>query len=222
MKDLQVHIKVDEIFYSKNPDRSDLGRKIVSTSISMISELGLESFTFKKLGVRIGSPESSIYRYFDNKHALLVYLVAWYWNWVDYRIAFSTANIKSPKEKLNNAIDILVQPVTIDRSISHINEVLLKEIIITESVKAYHTKNVDKENKNGNFKDYKKVVHRVSELVLEVCPTFEYPHMLISTIIEGMHQQRYFAEHLPSLTDIKSNEDAISSFYHQLIKRVLV
>lgn len=222
MKDLQVHIKVDEIFYSKNPDRSDLGRKIVSTSISMISELGLESFTFKKLGVRIGSPESSIYRYFDNKHALLVYLVAWYWNWVDYRIAFSTANIKSPKEKLNNAIDILVQPVTIDRSISHINEVLLKEIIITESVKAYHTKNVDKENKNGNFKDYKKVVHRVSELVLEVSPTFEYPHMLISTIIEGMHQQRYFAEHLPSLTDIKSNEDAISSFYHQLIKRVLV
>lgn len=222
MKDLQVHIKVDEIFYSKNPDRSDLGRKIVSTSISMISELGLENFTFKKLGVRIGSPESSIYRYFDNKHALLVYLVAWYWNWVDYRIAFSTANIKSPEEKLNNAIDILVQPVTIDRSISHINEVLLKEIIITESVKAYHTKNVDKENKNGNFKDYKKVVHRVSELVLEVSPNFEYPHMLISTIIEGMHQQRYFAEHLPSLTDIKSNEDAISSFYHQLIKRVLV
>lgn len=222
MKNLQIHIKVDEIFYSKNPDRSDLGRKIVSTSISMISELGLENFTFKKLGVRIGSPESSIYRYFENKHALLVYLVAWYWNWVDYRIAFSIANINSSEEKLKNAIDILVQPVTIDQSISHINEVLLKEIIITESVKAYHTKNVDKENKNGNFKDYKKVVQRVSELVLEVKPNFDYPHMLISTIIEGMHQQRYFAEHLPSLTDIKSNEDAISSFYHQLIKKVLV
>jgi hypothetical protein len=41
--------------------------------------------------------------------------------------------------------------------------------------------------------------------------------MLISTVIEGMHQQRFFAEHLPSLTDIKSDEDAISSFYNQLI-----
>ncbi|MDX2360359.1 MAG: TetR/AcrR family transcriptional regulator [Crocinitomicaceae bacterium] len=217
MKNLHVHIKVDDNLYSRNPDSSELGRKIISTSITLINELGFEGFTFKKLGEQIGSPESSIYRYFENKHALLIYLVAWYWSWVDYKLVFSIVNIESPNERLKRAIDVLVQPVKVDHSISYVDETLLSEIIIRESVKAYHTKNVDNENKNGNFKDYKQVVQRVSELVLDVNPTFEYPHMLISTVIEGMHQQRYFAEHLPSLTDIKSGEDAISSFYHQLI-----
>ena len=36
----------------------------------MINELGFEAFTFKKLGINIESPESSIYRYFENKHTL--------------------------------------------------------------------------------------------------------------------------------------------------------
>ena len=217
MENLPVHIKVDENLYSRNPDSSELGRKIISTSITMINELGFEGFTFRKLGERIGSPESSVYRYFESKHALLVYLVAWYWSWIDYKLVFSTANIVSANERLKRAIDVLVQPVKVDHSISHVDEELLSEIIISESFKAYHTKNVDDANKKGHFKKYKQVVERVSNLVLEVNPSFEYPHMLISTIIEGMHQQRYFAEHLPSLTDIKPEEDAIASFYHQLV-----
>ena len=221
MRNLNVHIDVSEGLFLRNPDSSELGKKIITGSIDLIHELGFELFTFKKLGERIGSPESSIYRYFENKNGLLIYLVAWYWSWVDYKLVFAITNINSPKEKLKRAIDVLVQPVLVDYSILHVNEILLSEIIITESVKAYHTKEVDDQNKKGCFSQYKYVVQRVSDIILEVNPTFEYPHMLVSTIIEGAHQQRYFADHLPALTDVKQNHDAIVEFYSEMVFKVL-
>ena len=36
--------------------------------------------------------------------------------------------------------------------------------------------------------------------------------MLISTLIEGAHHQRFFAQHLPRLTDEVNGEDAIIEF----------
>jgi hypothetical protein len=63
MKNLQVNIVISPELYSKNPESSALGHKIVSKSIEMINELGFEDFTFKKLGASIGSNESSVYRY---------------------------------------------------------------------------------------------------------------------------------------------------------------
>lgn len=217
MKNLHIQIDVRPELYSKNPDSSELGRKIISNSISLINEIGFELFTFKKLGLQIKSPESSIYRYFENKHKLLMYLTSWYWTWTEYRLAFATTNIDSPKTRLDKAIDLLTKPVTIDHDISYVNEVILSEIIFSESIKAYHTKDVDKENSKGCFKAYKSVVQRVSDIVLEIEPNYKYPHMLISTVIEGAHQQKYFSEHLPSLTDVKNDNEAITTFYKELI-----
>jgi AcrR family transcriptional regulator len=221
MENLQIQIKVRPELYLKNPDPSELGRKIVSSSIELIYELGFEAFTFKKLGEKIGSPESSIYRYFESKHTLLIYLTSWYWSWIDYKLVFATANIESPGRRLKEAVLILTQPITVDKSLSYIDEVLLDKIIITESVKTYYTKDVDKENQKGYFKSYKQVVKRVSDIVLELNPKFEFPHMLISTIIEGAHHQRYFAEHIPSLTDINHKKDNISNFYNQMVFKVI-
>jgi len=221
VKSLQIHIEVCDELYIKNPDSSELGRKIISTSIEMINELGFEIFTFKKLGVKINSPESSIYRYFENKHTLLIYLVSWYWSRIEYQLVFATVNVDSPIDKLKNCIKILVQHEDIGQQTSYLDEVLLKKIIITESVKAYHTKDVDDENKKGFFKSYKKVVQRVSDIVLEINSKFEFPHMLITTVIEGAHQQIYFAEHLPSLTDVKKGKKSISEFYTKMVLNVI-
>jgi len=213
MKTLPIQIEVSPSLYSKNPDSSDLGRKIISKSIELINEIGFELFTFKKLGIEISSPESSVYRYFENKHTLLIYLTSWYWTWTEYRIAFATTNIECPEQRLKKSIDILTKPVLVDNSISHVNEVLLSEIIFSESLKTYHTRKVDEENKKGCFKAYKSVVQRVSDIILEISPDYELPHMLTSTIIEGAHQQKYFSDHLPSLTDVTSGKDTISTFY---------
>lgn len=217
MKSLPIQIEISPSLYSKNPDSSELGRKIISKSIELLNEMGFEVFTFKKLGLAINSPESSIYRYFENKHTLLIYLTSWYWKWTEYRIFFATTNVDCAEERLRKAINILTKPVLEDNSISYVNEVLLSEIIFSESLKTYHTKNVDAENKKGCFKAYKSVVHRVSNIILEISPKYELPHMLISTVIEGAHQQKYFADHLPSLTDVTTAKDTISVFYTDLV-----
>jgi hypothetical protein len=217
MENLPIQIQVNPELYLKDPDSSELGRNIISKSIEMIDEMGFENFTFKKLGLLIHSPESSIYRYFESKHTLLIYLTSWYWTWTEYRMVFATSNVNSPRERLKISIDILTRPAKVDHTISHVNEILLNEIIFSESLKSYHTKNVDKENNKGYFKAYKSVVQRVSEIILEIEPDFKFPHMLISTVIEGAHHQKYFSEHLPSLTDALKGKNIITDFYQQLV-----
>lgn len=221
MNDLQINISIDPSFYCKDPESSALGKKIMQVGIEMLHELGYEAFTFKKLGVQINSNESSIYRYFESKHSFLVYLVNWYWSWIECKLVFATINIHSAEERLEKSIQILTEEIKEDNEITFINEVLLNKIIISESSKAYHTIDVDKENEKGYYKTYKRVVQRVCDFVLEVNPKFEYPHMLISTIIEGAHHQKYFSKHLPSLTDVEEGENSIVEFFLKLTKSVL-
>ena len=221
MKNLKINITISEFLYTKNPESSELGRKIVSKSIEMINELGFEGFTFKKLGLAIGSNESSVYRYFESKHALLVYLINWYWSWIEYKLVFTTLNVTNASDRLKNGIALLTKEVTEDDAFSYINEITLAKIIISESSKAYYTKDIDKENEKGYYKTYKRVVKRVSDIVLEINPTYEFPHMLISTVIEGAHHQRYFAKHLPSLTDFEEGKNNIVRFYTDLVFKTI-
>ena len=217
MNRLLLNIVISPDLYLKNPESSDLGKKIVSNSIILINELGFESFTFKKLSVEISSTESTIYRYFENKHSLLLYLTCWYWSWVEYNLVFGTLNIKSPEERLKISLDIITKQVTEDNSFFHINEVLLHKIIINESTKVIYTKEVDSENEKGFYTVYKQIINRLSEIILEINPSYIYPHMLMSNTIDGALHQRYFLEHFPSLVDNKKSSDCITSFYHDLV-----
>lgn len=217
MKTLPIHIVIDSELYLKDPNTSALGKKIVSHSIDLINELGFEGFTFKKLGEAIGSNESSIYRYFENKHMLLVYLLCWYWSWVEYRLVFETNNVSDDTERLKKAIILLTEKVTEDVAVSYINEQSLERLVIAESSKAYHTKEIDEENQKGYFKVYKRIIHRISEMIQLVNPSFAYPNMLASTVIEGAQIQRFFVKHLPSLTDTSPDEDSIVSFYTDMV-----
>ena len=45
-----ITITVNPKLFVKNPETSDLGKKIISQSIILINEIGFEDFTFKKLG----------------------------------------------------------------------------------------------------------------------------------------------------------------------------
>ncbi len=217
MEELKIHIEIDPKLYSKNPDSSELGKNIITNSIYLMHEIGFESFTFKKLGKKINSPESSIYRYFENKQSLLIYLTNWYWTWMEYKLVFATTNIASPLERLTKSIDLLTKPILIDNDFSYVNEIVLSAIIFSESTKAYHTKDVDAADKKGSYSAYKSVVHRVGQIILEIKPDFKYPHMLISTVIEGAHYQKHFSEHLPSLTDLSHDKEAITEFYKELV-----
>ncbi|NQZ44237.1 MAG: TetR/AcrR family transcriptional regulator [Flavobacteriaceae bacterium] len=196
-----VKIGINEKIYVKDPESSDLGKRIVEQSIVMIDEMGFEAFTFKKLGVKIGSNESSIYRYFENKHKLLVYLTSWYWGWVEYRLVFSTNSISDPKLKLAKALEVVSGAPDQDLHFSHINEVLLHKIVINESYKSFLTKEVDQENKEGYFGIYKRMVTRIGEMVHAYDPAYNFPMSLASTVLEGVMHQHFLRSHFATLTD---------------------
>ncbi len=216
-----ILIKVNESLYLKDPETSPLGKKIISEGINLMDELGFDAFNFKKLAEKAGTTEASVYRYFENKHKLLLYVTAWYWSWLNYKVFFNTINVESPRERLTRALDILTTGVLRDNNFSHVDEVKLHKIIISESSKAYLVKEVDNINSEGAYWIYKELVARVSDIILEINADYKYPHMLISTVIEGSHSQRYFAEHLPRLTDVIQGEDAISNFYNEIVFKAI-
>lgn len=217
----KIEICVNPSIYLKDPTTSDLGKKIIQGSIELIAEMGFEHFTFRKLAVHIQSTEASVYRYFESKHKLLLYLTSWYWSWLEYRLVFAIANVENPVVRLERAISILTKKIEEDGNFAHVNEIKLHQIVIAESSKAYLTKEVDLDNQSGVFLSYKQLVDRISGIILKVKPDYKYPHMLVSTVIEGVHHQRYFAEHLPRLTDCIQGEDAITFFYKELVINTL-
>lgn len=195
-------MKLNEKLYLRDPQQTKLGKKIIQYSILLIDEIGFEAFTFKKLAERIGSTEASIYRYFENKHLLLVYLLCWYWEWMKFRIDYHTMNVESPQRKLKIAINSIVDTSKRNTSIEFVDEDVLHRIVVAESAKAYHTKEVDKENKKGFFLTYKGLAGRLAEIIQEIKPDYKYPRALASTLLEMANNHIYFALHLPSLTDI--------------------
>lgn len=215
-----IKIQVNEKLYVKDPETSDLGKKIIENSILLIDEIGIEHFTFKKLGERIGSNESSIYRYFENKHKLVVYLSSWYWGWMEYKLVFVTTNISNPAEKLQKAITIVTEKITDDLSTKHINEAILNKIIISEFNKTLYTKEVDDDNKEGYFLVYKRVINRLISIIQEVNPNYSYAKSLASSIVEGSLHQHFLTEHLKTITDCNTPE-TITSFYLDLVNRIL-
>lgn len=207
-----LKIAVPDKIYVKDPESSDLGKRIVEQSILLINELGFDVFTFKKLGKRIGSNESSIYRYFENKHKLLLYLSSWYWAWIEYQLVLETHSVSCAKEKLTKAINIICRTTKEDSNFSHINEVILNKIIINENSKSYLTKEVAQENKDGYFVIYKRIVQRISEMILNASPSYKYALSLASTITEGGLHQHFLKEHFTSITNCK-NDTSLSDFF---------
>ncbi len=216
---LQLQIKMNEALFLRNPESSILGKNIIKHSTELIYINGFEAFTFKKLAEHIGTTEAGIYRYFENKHKLLVYLTAWYWGWLEFQINFQTNNINDPTVKLKRVIKLLTSAVEDDEQTSHVNESLLHQIIITEGSKAYLTKQVGEDNKQQFFKPYKDLCAVIGTIISECSPKYKYPKSLASTIIEMAHFQNFFMNNLPSLTDFgKNKEDSeIIAFLNDLV-----
>jgi len=217
---LSLKIQVNDKIYVKDPETSSLGRKIIQESIILIDEIGFENFTFKKLGERIGSNESSIYRYFESKHKLLVYLSSWYWGWIEYRLVFSTNNIENPIEKLRKAIAIVTENIEDDSSTEHINESLLNKIIIAEFTKTLLTKEVDEENKEGFFLIYKRVINRLVQMIEAVNSDYTFSKSLASSIVEGALHQHFLKNHLKTITNCNQNVSP-TEFYINLVTKTL-
>lgn len=200
-------LQMNQNLFLRDPQDTSLGRNIVKKSIIMIDEIGFEAFTFKKLAVEIESTEASIYRYFENKHKLLVYLIAWYWNWLEYKIDYDIHNIPDSYDKLERALYQIAIKKDTDPLFPEIDESALYRVVLSESDKTYLTKQVDEDNKEGLFRGYKSLCNKIASIILEINPDFKYPHSLISTILQASHHQIFYAQHLPSLSDLDRNSN---------------
>jgi len=215
---MDVTFDLSKSLYLRDPQETKLGKRIIEHSIILMDRIGFEAFTFRKLAQEIGSAEKSIYRYFDNKHLLLLFLTSWYWEWVHYLIKINIKNVDKPIKKLQIAIDNIVHATSENPMNKYINENLLHKLIINEGGKAYHIKAIDEENKAGLFYSYKALVETVASIIKEVNPKFKYCTSLSSNLFEMANNQIYFAEHLPRLTSIKcsktQDEELVKMLFH--------
>ena len=206
--ELDIRIKMNEKLFLRNPEESVLGKKMVKHGLILINKLGFEEFTFKKLSLEISTTEASIYRYFENKHKFLIYLINWYWSYLEYKSIFRLNNITNAEIKLKTIIKLLVEEPPVKKIESDfITENEAYKLMMWEGSKAYLTRNVSKDNKDRLFKPYKDLCERISIIIKEYNPKYKFPHSMASTLLELAHSQKFFMQNLPALTDFSKEDD---------------
>lgn len=221
----QIHIQLSEKLFLRDPSISEVGRSIVRQGATMIEKMGLEEFTFKKLATKLKTNESSVYRYFENKHRLLLYLVDWYWRWLEYLMVVHTNNIKDPNKKIDIILNILMLKVEGELvGGPEVDKQILHQLVIKEGSKSYLTSHVTEDNKMQLFKPYKDLCARIADIFLEINPKYKYGRSLTSTVIEMAHHQYFFMHNLPRLTDFgqAKDEKEIINFLRHLILSALI
>jgi AcrR family transcriptional regulator len=216
----KIRVEVSHSLYLKDPFSSELGILIVKEGSIMIQELGMENFTFKKLASKIGSTEAAIYRYFENKHKMLLYLSAWYWAWLEHNFVFATANLIDPEERLSLAIKLMVEG-PIFRQNDFLDPEMLRHIVVNESLKGYLTKEVDTEHESGIFSQVYRFSDRVTSIIREINPAYLYPKTLVSTLMDSSLMQSFNSQHLPGMIDSKPDSSDRFKFFHQLVKKAI-
>ena len=218
-----IKIAVPEKIYIKDPETSQLGKKIIEQSIILINNQGFDNFNFKKLGELIGSNESSIYRYFENKHRLLLYILNWYWSYMSFLVDYELKNIKEPKQQLKAVIHLLTHELPDSAGDLVYNKKWLNQIVISESSKVYLVKEVKEINKAEVFLPYKELCASIAAIIELYNPKYKYPKSLTSTIIEASHHEQFFIDYLPRLTDVqaKNKSEFVANFLEDMLFKTL-
>ncbi len=204
---IDFKIKQNPKLFIKDPEGSEMGKQIVATAIGLIQEIGYEQFTFKKLASKIPTTEATIYRYFENKHKLLIYLIDIYWSYIHFQIVFNLNNVSSPKEKIKKIIDLLVWEDNSESFTIELDQKALFYIAIAEGSKTYLSKDVDNLNKDAFFKPYKDICEMIEQIFKAYNPNYKFCKSLASSLVETSHSQYFFMQHLPRLSDFSENKD---------------
>ena len=209
---------MNERLYLRDPERSALGQRLLRESVSLLDELGFEEFTFRKLAERSETTEASVYRYFENKHRLLLYLMDWYWQWLEYRLDYVTHNLTDPAEKLERLLVLLLTP---DQGLSpeaHREQISrLQRVVVQEASKAYLTRHISEDNSHQFFKPYKDLCARIARLLLEYRPDYPYASSRASSLVETAHYQSFFLKNLPSLTSFGQQPEALRGYLRHVL-----
>lgn len=215
---------INEHLYLRDPERSEIGRSIIKQSIGLICAIGFEQFTFKKLALQIGSTEATIYRYFSSKYKLLTYILNWYWSYLEFIAKMNLQQLNDPREQLQLVLEIITHNDNNHSRIKDYDLEQLHRIVISESSKSYLVKEVDAINREMVFGPLKSFCQFMAKIIAAINPGYKYPQSLASTLLETAHDQQYFSEHLPGLTDnkpIRAHKKYVLEYLRQLAFSVL-
>jgi len=221
--EFQLKFNINEKIFLRDPESSEIGKQIVKKAIDLIYDLGFEHFTFKKLAQEISSTEATIYRYFENKYRLLLYILNWYWSYMEFLLMFKLHNVQDKKEKIRLIIELFSNELEESSNEFEYNKKFLNQIVISESCKVYLVKEVSEINKNEVFKPYKDLCILISEIILDYNPNYKFSRSLSTTIIETSHQQQYFSIYLPKLTDnyIEKDRNFTYNFLEDFVFKIV-
>ena len=221
--EFQVKFDINDRIYLRNPENSEVGKLMIKKAIDLIYTLGFEQFTFKKLAAEINSTEATIYRYFENKHRLLLYILNWYWSYMEFLLTFKLENVSDTKEQLKSIVYLLTHELAESTGQFDYNKKYINQIVIAESSKVYLVKEVAEINKNEVFKPSTHLCAKIAEVISAHKPSYKFPRSLSTTLIETSHHQQYFSVNLPKLTDAetKSDTEFTSIFIEDFLFKVL-
>ncbi|TFF33320.1 TetR/AcrR family transcriptional regulator [Mucilaginibacter psychrotolerans] len=181
----QLDFPLNQKLFLRDPFSTELGRLMVSKAIDLIAQLGFEEFNFKKLAVEINSTEASIYRYFQNKHRLLLYIVNWYWSYVEFILSIKLENVSDYKQQLNIIIELLTKVISVENANLHYNSSHLHRILVNESSKVFLVTDVTELNNFGAFAAYENVCAKIAEVIASRSPHYQYPKSFSATLVKA-------------------------------------
>jgi len=222
---IRITIKVNPKTFLRDPAETELGRKIIKHGIELLSETGFQCFNFKQLAKAMDSTEASVYRYFENKHFLLVYLTSWYWDYLDYLIMINTRNITDPKDRLRLAVKTMVEGSTEASPVDYINQKKLHKIVVEQSTKVFHNRKVEDNDKCGLFKNFTNLNNNIAALISACNADFKYPRALATNVLKLAIDHTYYAEHMCAITEVtnccQTKHDQLEEMINYFLDRLL-
>ncbi len=209
-----IHLRPDPSLSLRDPEGTAVGRAMLSGGLHLMSALGLEAFTFRKLAAEIGRTEVSLYNYFPNKQRLLQYYFQLYWLWLRQSCGLEVERARDPRDALRRSISVLCGVWPRDIPSLQLDAKTLRLLVIEEGMKSYLHKNVDADNAQRLFAPYKDLSAFFARRLTACRRAVPMPRSFATTIIEMAHSLPFAMEHLPSLTELSSRKDLKSLARH--------
>lgn len=138
-----------------------------------------------------------------------------------FEMNFQVQNINKPEEQLRVCLQILAGT----KGFVHVSSIDLKtlqRIVISEGDKAYLSRSIDTDYREGLLDPFKNTCEQISMIVNEINPKYPFAHSLISTAMTAANHQIFFAMHLPTLSDIKNDKKAMNERLYRFLENFVL
>ncbi|MBL7812132.1 MAG: TetR/AcrR family transcriptional regulator [Bacteroidetes bacterium] len=212
----QVRVSLPPVLYIKNPQETALGQSLLEHAAACISRDGLEEFNFRKLAQAAGCTEATVYRYFENKHKLVLLLMNLFWGYVDFQIQQRIRFEPKAEAALNACLNELGNLQLHEIHNPHFAE-LLVHLAAREGVKMHLGKDIHAETQDGSLTHYLRLLQTVEDLLR--LNHVSYPRALAGLLLDSALQQHFYRHNEPLLTDSACEEEGCVQFLQSLIHR---